>query len=87
MYSPVQHVLSFVMNMLSRKHEFEADAYATKLGYATELKQALVNLQKENKGTMLPDALYSAYHHSHPPLLERLNAIDQSPHKEGKKAQ
>lgn len=49
-------------------------------GYGTELKEGLITLQKENKGTMIPDPLYSAYHHSHPPLLQRLQAIDNGPH-------
>jgi STE24 endopeptidase len=87
-YSPIQHVLSFLMNVVSRTHEFQADAYGTKLGYGADLKEALVNLQKENKGTMIPDHIYSAYHHSHPPLLERLNGIDKQVElltKEGKK--
>jgi len=77
-YSPVQHVLSFLFNVVSRKHEFEADAFAADLGYGPELKAGLLTLQKENKGTMLPDPLYSAYHHSHPPLLQRLEAIDKA---------
>jgi STE24 endopeptidase len=49
------------------------------------LKQGLITLQKENKGTPLPDPWYSAYHHSHPPLLQRLRAIDQVKVAEGKK--
>lgn len=76
-YSPVSHVLTFVMNLLSRKFEYEADAFAVSLGHGDELKSGLITLHKENKGTMIPDSWYSAYHHSHPPLLQRLDAIDQ----------
>lgn len=49
-------------------------------GYGKELKEGLITLQKENKGTMISDPFYSAYHHSHPPLLQRLQAIDNLPH-------
>jgi STE24 endopeptidase len=75
-YSPVQHVTTFLMNVLSRKFEFEADEFAVKLGYGEELALALITLQKENKGTPISDPAYSAYHHSHPPLLQRLQAIE-----------
>lgn len=76
--SPVSHVLTFLMNLISRHFEFQADAFAVKLGYNDDLKSGLICLHKENKGTMIPDPLYSAYHHSHPPLLERLKAVDNN---------
>jgi STE24 endopeptidase len=84
-WSPVQHVLSFLGNVVSRKHEFEADAFAADLGYGEPLKAGLITLQKENKSTPLPDPLFSAYHHSHPPLLERLQAIDKAMDKQTSK--
>jgi len=74
-YGPVDHVITFLMNMLSRHNEFQADAYSVKLGYAKSLYSGLIKLQTENCSTMIPDPLYSLYHYSHPPLLERLNAI------------
>jgi len=73
--SPINHVLSFLMNILSRKHEFQADAFAKKLGYSKELSSGLIKLNVENLGNMNPDSWYSTYHYSHPPLLERLKAI------------
>ncbi|CAM9241298.1 unnamed protein product [Sphacelaria rigidula] len=75
MWTPVDHVLDVLMNMLSRKNEFQADAYATQLGYAKGLKSGLVKLQLENLGNMNPDPWYSKVHYSHPPLVERLQAI------------
>ncbi|KAI9105664.1 peptidase family M48-domain-containing protein [Phlyctochytrium arcticum] len=75
---PAETILSFLQNMLSRKNEFQADAFAKKLGYASLLKSALVKLQVENKGNMNPDKWYSAWHYSHPPLIERLNAIGKT---------
>ncbi|KAJ1952363.1 zinc metalloprotease, partial [Dipsacomyces acuminosporus] len=75
LYQPLESLLSFCTNVLSRKHEFEADAFSKKLGFGKELASGLIKLQIENKGNMNPDPLYSAYHYSHPPLVERLNAI------------
>lgn len=77
-YSPASHVLNFLSHILSRKFEFEADAFAKKLNYAAELSRALIILQKENKSTMIPDPWYSAYHYSHPPILERLKALEDN---------
>jgi STE24 endopeptidase len=73
---PVDEVLNLVMNIISRKFEFQADGFGVTLGYGKELKQALCTLDKENKGPPNVDELYSAYHYSHPPLPERLKAID-----------
>jgi len=73
---PVDEVLNLCMNIVSRKFEFEADGFGVSLGYGNELKQALCRLDKENKGPPYVDELYSAYHYSHPPLPERLRAID-----------
>jgi len=76
--SPVDNVLSFVMNIISRTFEFQADAFGKKLGYAEQLKSGLIKLQLENLGNMNPDSWYSTYHYSHPPLLERLKAMGKS---------
>lgn len=75
MWAPVDHALSFLVTLNTRKNEFQADAFAVDLGYARALKTGLTKLALENLSNMNPDALYSAYHYSHPPLVERLNAI------------
>jgi len=75
-YSPVDMITTFFMNMYIRYNEFQADAYSVTLGYGKELKQGLVRLQTENLSTMDPDYYYSTYHYSHPHLVERLDAID-----------
>ena len=77
LYSPVAHVTQFLMHVASRRFEYEADDYAVRLGKGEELAKGLAVLHKENKGTMLNDPLYSAYHHSHPPVLDRLKAIER----------
>nr|CAG8632869.1 5422_t:CDS:2 [Entrophospora candida] len=76
-YSPIDNAISFFMNILSRKHEFEADAYAKKLGYGAQLRSGLIKLQIENLSNLNNDSWYSAYHFSHPPLPERLNALEK----------
>ncbi|KAG0057524.1 hypothetical protein BGZ83_009163 [Gryganskiella cystojenkinii] len=75
LYSPVDSAMSFVNNMISRRYEFQADAFARNLGYASSLASGLIKLQLKNLGTMNPDWLFSMYHRSHPELVERLNAI------------
>lgn len=72
---PVDELLGLLSNAVSRRFEFQADAFAVKLGRGEALIAALCTLDKENKGPPNVDPLYSAYHYSHPPLPERLKAI------------
>ncbi|GJQ69235.1 hypothetical protein Trydic_g6384 [Trypoxylus dichotomus] len=72
---PYNALLSFILTCLSRRFEFQADEFATKLGRAEPLKRALVQLNKDNLGFPIYDYLYSMWHHSHPPLLERITAL------------
>ncbi|KAL1540138.1 CAAX prenyl protease 1 [Salvia divinorum] len=74
---PLQHIVSLLLNLVSRAFEFQADAFAKKLGYAVPLRAGLIKLQEENLSSMNTDPWYSAYHYSHPPLVERLAAIDE----------
>ncbi|KAJ3101428.1 CAAX prenyl protease 1 [Phlyctochytrium planicorne] len=76
-YQPVDALFSFVANVISRMHEFEADAFAKKLGYAKVLASGLIKIHLKNLGNVNPDKLYSAWHYSHPPLVERLTAIQK----------
>ncbi len=64
-----------LLSLLSRKHEFEADAYAVQQSSGTDLVQALVKMYRENASTLTPDPLYSAYHDSHPPAPVRIEHI------------
>ncbi|KAI9339108.1 peptidase family M48-domain-containing protein [Obelidium mucronatum] len=77
-YQPIDALTSFLVNRVSRTHEFQADAYAKKMGHAEELKNALIKLNIKNLGTLVPDPWYSAWHYSHPPLTERLEAIGKT---------
>ncbi|XP_022017346.1 CAAX prenyl protease 1 homolog isoform X1 [Helianthus annuus] len=76
---PVQHLVSFDLNLVTHAFEFQADAFAKKLGYAKPLRDALVKMQVGNLSEMNTDPWYSVYHYSHPTLLERLAALDE-PH-------
>ena len=64
--------LSPLMAQLSRKHEFEADAYAAAQANAQDLSNALVKLYKDNASTLTPDPLYVRFYYSHPPASERI---------------
>lgn len=64
--------ISPLMAQLSRKHEFEADAYAVSQTQASDLKNALLKLYEDNASTLTPDPLYVKFYYSHPPASERL---------------
>jgi STE24 endopeptidase len=66
-----------VMAWWSRKHEFEADAFAAQQSSATELISALVSLYRENASTLTPDPLHSAFYDSHPPASIRIAHLQQ----------
>jgi len=73
--APMDTVIKLLMNILSRKFEFEADEFAVKLGYSKELAKSLIKLQIQNLSTMDADWMYASYHFSHPILPERLGAL------------
>ncbi|XP_066528911.1 CAAX prenyl protease 1 homolog [Hoplias malabaricus] len=74
-FSPYNELLSFCLTVLSRRFEFQADAFARSLGRASELYSALIKLNKDNLGFPVADWLFSMWHYSHPPLLERLRSL------------
>lgn len=74
-FSPYHSITSFLLTILSRKFEFQADFYAKSLGKASFLRKALIKLHKDNLSFPVYDWLYSSWHHSHPPLLQRLDAL------------
>jgi STE24 endopeptidase len=60
---------------LSRRHEFEADAYACAQSSGPDLAAALLKLHEDNASTLTPDPLYVRFYYSHPPAGERLAAL------------
>ncbi|XP_034829085.1 CAAX prenyl protease 1 homolog [Maniola hyperantus] len=73
--APYNSLLSFFATALSRKFEFEADNFAVSLNYPMELRSALIKLGKDNLDYPIYDKLYSAWYHSHPTLLHRIENI------------
>lgn len=76
LFQPIEMILGMVMNVLSRKHEFEADAFAVETTPEPEaLISALKKLSVHNLSNLTPHPFYVFLHYSHPPLLQRLTAI------------
>lgn len=75
----IMPVFTFLMHPLSslysRKHEFEADAYAAQHASANDLIRALVKLYQDNAATLTPDPLHSAFYDSHPPAAIRITQL------------
>ena len=72
---PFMFFVSPLAAQLSRRHEFEADAYACAQADGRDLANALLKLHEDNAGTLTPDPLYVRFYYSHPPASERLAAI------------
>ena len=76
----VAPVFTFLLQPLasrySRRHEYEADAYAAEYASAADLVRALVKLYKDNAATLTPDPLHSAFYDSHPPAGMRIARLE-----------
>jgi STE24 endopeptidase len=66
------YFLSPLMAQLSRRHEFEADAYAVAHTDGKDLASALLKLYQDNASTLTPDPVFARFYYSHPPASERL---------------
>ncbi len=71
--------VSPLMASLSRRHEFQADAYACRQASGADLAQALLKLHEDNAATLTPDPLYVRFFYSHPPAAQRIAALAASP--------
>jgi STE24 endopeptidase len=67
--------ISPLFTRLSRKHEFEADAFAVAQTSGTDLSAALLKLYEDNASTLTPDPVYVRFYYSHPPAIERLTRM------------
>ncbi len=76
MYSPMSEILGILFNMFSRKNEFEADSYAVRTTHnAQSMIQALKRLSANNLSNLTPHPLHVFLNYSHPPVLQRIEAI------------
>lgn len=76
LYTPISRLTGLFMNALSRKNEFEADAYAVNTYAGKPLMEALKKLSVSTLSNLTPHPAYVFAHYSHPPLLQRLNAME-----------
>jgi len=78
-FSLILPVFSFFItpfsNLISRKHEFQADAFAARHTDANDLISSLVKLYKENSSSLSPDKYYSAFHDTHPSATLRIERL------------
>ena len=77
-YTPISTFLSILMNIKSRKNEFEADNYACKTFNKESLITALKKLSKDNLTNLTPHPFYVFINYSHPPLHTRIEAMKNS---------
>ena len=75
--APIDLPLSLVMNALSRRHEYAADRYAVEtVGTGRDLARGLRRLSADTLANLTPHPWYVALHHSHPPVVERVRALE-----------
>lgn len=76
LYAPVDMILSIFMQMLSRKHEYEADAFAAETtGKSEDMISTLKKMSKDNLSNLTPHPFYVFLNYSHPPVLQRIRAL------------
>jgi STE24 endopeptidase len=86
--SPVGLIVSPVANWLSRRNEYQADAYALQLHpHPRALEQALIQLSEENLSNLFPHPLVVVFRYSHPPLRRRVSAIRERAEEMGRPAE
>ncbi|MFL2611474.1 MAG: M48 family metallopeptidase [Flavobacteriaceae bacterium] len=75
LYSPIGLITGLMMNIFSRKNEYEADKFAKDTYDGNHLSLALKKLSANNLSNLYPHPFYAFIHYSHPPLLKRLSAL------------
>ncbi|HSZ24949.1 MAG TPA: M48 family metallopeptidase [Cytophagaceae bacterium] len=77
LFSPISHITGVLANIWSRKNEYEADRYAAETYSAKALSDALKKLSADNLSNLTPHPALVFVHYSHPPLLQRLKALNK----------
>ena len=75
LFSPISGITGLLMMIISRRNEYEADAYARQTYDGRALANALKRLSVDNLSNLYPHPAYVFFHYSHPPLLKRLAAL------------
>ncbi|MEI8086153.1 MAG: M48 family metallopeptidase [Paludibacter sp.] len=75
LYSPISMILDIFTNVLSRKFEYQADAFAASYGYAPQLESGLKKLSATSLSNLMPHPLYVFFHYSHPTLYQRMSRL------------
>lgn len=76
LYSPISTVIRIIGNVMSRRNEFQADAYAKETYDATPLITGLKKMSSDHLSNLTPHPAYVFVHYSHPPLKERVSALE-----------
>merc|ERR1740130_2539256 len=74
--STLETPLKLFLNWMTRRNELQADTFAHTMGRGVGLREGLKTISEQNLGTVCPDPWFSWWNHTHPPVMERLNAID-----------
>lgn len=78
LYAPIEMILSLFTQLSSRKHEFEADAFAVETtGNQDDMISTLKKLSKDNLSNLTPHPWYVFLNYSHPPVMQRIKAIKE----------
>ncbi len=70
--------LTPIFSLISRKHEFEADFFASKHAKAQDLISSLIKMYKDNASSLTPDPLYAKFYYSHPPAFIRIEHLEKN---------
>ena len=76
LYGPISSITGLFGNVMSRRHEYQADAFAGSTSDKGAFKQALIKLSIDNLSNLLPHPAYVFFNYSHPPVLDRIKAMD-----------
>lgn len=76
LYTPVSTVLDLAGNVMSRKYEYQADAFANKYGFGAALVSGLRKLSSNSLSNLMPHPLYVFFHYSHPTLYQRITKLN-----------
>jgi len=76
LFSPVSFFTGIISNAISRKYEYQADAFAKKNYSGKALIDALIKLSVKNLSNLTPHPVYVFFHYSHPPILQRKKALE-----------